>query len=415
MGVVDILMVTRLGEEALAGIALGHTWSFGLLVLIMGATVGMDPLFGQAFGASKRSLAARRVWQGATLLALLCVPVMVGHLLASPVLHWTQQEVATIPIADSYCRILTMGVLPVAAFGLFRQYLQADGRMLAATWAIVGGNVINVILNYGLIFGRLGMPELGSDGTAWASLSSRFVMLAILCWFGRDEIRRIWVERLGAVEWSAITRLSKVSLPVAAQVGLEFWGFSLSIVMMGWLGSAAVSAHVIAINLASLAWMVPLGLSAAAATRIGNLVGARQPWQPAGWVAVAMGAGVMMVAGALFLLIPGPLVDAYGPEPHVRELALTLLPVAALFSLSDGVQVVTFGVLRGAGDTTMPALANIVGYYLLGLPLGWFLAFRMNFGPTGIWYGVAASLVIVSVILVGRLVLTGSRGGIRLA
>ena len=181
--------------------------------------------------------------------------------------------------------------------------------------------------------------------------------------------------------------------------------------MMGWLGTTQVAAHAVALNLASLAFMVPLGMSAAASARTGNLLGAGERWQAPGWVAIGLGAASMSVSGSLFLLFPHALAHLYSDDPDVIALAAGLLPMAAALGFFDGVQAVSFGVLRGAGDVRVPSLFNVVGYWLVGLPLGAWLAFGAGWGPYGIWAGIVMALFVVASLLVVRVRWTGRRGG----
>lgn len=415
MGVVDLLLVGRLGEDAMASVGLGTTWSFGTAIVVLGAASGLDPLLAQAFGAGDRAGAGRTMIRGGAMLLLMMLPVALLHLVAGPGLRWMNQPAAVIPDADLYCRLLIPSLPAMVLFNLVRQTLQADGRMFPAAVAVIVGNVFNLVVAWALVYGHLGAPPLGVAGVGVATTLGRWVMLAVIAWMGRDLLREIWPRMEGILSTAAIGQLLAVGLPVGFQVGLEVWAFTASTLLVGAFGPTAVAAHMVALNLASLSFMVPMGISAAAATRVGNLLGAGHPWSRAGWTALGLGVTVMSMSALVFASFPTALARLYAPtDPAVVAMAATLLPLAAIFQLFDGTQVVCFGVLRGAGDTRMPALANLIGYYALGLPIGTWLAFH-GWGPQGQWVGLVIGLAVVAGLLVLRLRWTAARGGFRVA
>ena len=205
----------------------------------------------------------------------------------------------------------------------------------------------------------------------------------------------------------------RVASPVSVHTAVEVWAFTTCSMLMGWLGAVELAGHLVALNLSSLAFMLPLGIGTAAATRVGNLLGAALPWQVAAWTAVGLGAGVMAVSATIFASVPELLARLYTDDVAVVAMAAMLLPVAAAFQLFDGVQVVTAGVLRGAGDTSVPSLIGLFGFWVLGLPCAYFLAFPLGWGAIGVWAGLSTGLATVSILLVGRLRTTARRGGVR--
>jgi MATE family multidrug resistance protein len=239
-------------------------------------------------------------------------------------------------------------------------------------------------------------------------------MLGICLYLSRDILREWWPKGgwVAEEEWTAMGRLFRLGFPVGLQQGLEVWGFSAAGIMVGWQGESALAAHTLCLNLASISFMIPLGIGIAAGTRVGNLLGAGKPWGVAAWTAVAMGLGVMSISGFFFSTFPAQILGLYRPEAAVLAVGVSILPIAGAFQLFDGVQAVSFGVLRGAGDMRMPALANVIGYYCVGLPLGWYLSQSM--GARGIWMGLTLSLATVAILLVFRIRWTLSKGGFRL-
>jgi MATE family multidrug resistance protein len=411
LGVVDILMVGPLGEGALSGITLGHGWTFAVTVVLIGTAAGMDPLFAQAFGAGDSRRAGRALVRGGLLLGLLAVPVLIMHLLAGPLLTAAGQPIHAAALAGEYASVRALALLPLLGLLLLRQIIQGAGRMWPGAVAILVGNVVNVVINYGLVYGAFGFPELGPIGCAWASVISGWLMFAIILVLSLDLVRRCGPRLADVFPLSEFRRQAAVCLPVGLQTGLEGWGFSLATLFMGWMGERALAGHAVALTLSSLAYMLPLGISTAAATRVGNLLGAGHAWAKSAYSAIGLGAGVMAVCGATFILFSEALALPFVQQPGALAIAITLLPVAGAFALADGVQVVTFGVLRGAGDTAVPAAINIVAYYLVGLPVSLLLAFGQGFGPRGIWMGLASGLVLAAILLLLRLRTTIRRGG----
>lgn len=413
MGVVDVLMVGQLGETALAGVTLGNTWAFSVLVVIMGASIGLDPLLTQAFGARKPEEAGAAFVRGGLLMLLLSVPVIGLHFLAGPVLLALGEPAEATAVAHDYTVVRALAVVPVGAMMLLRQLLQGTGKMWPGLVAAIIANVVNVLVNGMLLYGWLGVPPIGPVGTAWATVLSMLTMVVVLLATGWDVIRSVRPRLASLRDLPALGDLAWISMPVAIQVGLEGWGFGISTVLVGFAGETALAAHAVAITLASLAFMGPLGMSTAAATRVGNLLGGGRDWGRAAWTSIGLGALLMVGWGLLFWTAPRWLAEAFVNGPDAVALAAVLLPVAGGFALFDGVQVVAFGVLRGAGDTRVPAVANIVGYYVIGLPLGAWLAFGAGLGAWGLWLGLAIALACVAGLLMLRLVQVQRRGGFR--
>lgn len=277
--------------------------------------------------------------------------------------------------------------------------------MRAAMWVIVLANVVNLVAAYTLVR----VLGLGVAGVAWGTTVVRWLMFGALVAFGWPSLRQAWPDE-PVFEARELLRVAGMILPVSLQVGLEVWAFNASSFLAGVLGDTESAAHTAALNAASIAFMIPMGMAAAAATRVGNLVGAAADWRRAGFLSVAMGAGVMTSSALLFLVAPGPIGRMYNSDPEVIATIAAILPVAAAFQWFDGTQVVSFGVLRGLGDTQRPLLFNIVGYYFVGLPLGVWLAFAEGLGLAGLWVGLTAGLGVVAGLLVLRLLIF-ARGG----
>jgi MATE family multidrug resistance protein len=345
--------------------------------------------------------------------AILALPATVLYAFAGVALRTLGQPADLIPLAASYCRALMPGLPAIFAFIVLRNFLQAVGIVRPATYAIVIANVANAGLDWILMFGKLGLPALGAVGCAVSTSINEWLMLALLVFFSRRTLRAYWPGWAGAFDAVPLRRMMKLGTTLGFQFAFEVWAFHAAGFMMGRLGTVAFAAHAIAINLATISFMIPAGIGAAAATRIGHLVGSENEWYRSGWLGIGMGAAVMTVPAALFVLAPRHLAAFYTHDAAVLATAAVILPLAGAFQLFDGVQAVAFGVLRGAGDTHLPAAANIVGYWAVGLPAGWILAFTLGWGARGVWAGLVVGLAVVALILIGRVRSLARRGARR--
>jgi len=401
MGVVDTLMVGRVGVDALAAAAMANAWIYGLLLFGQGFVHGMDPVVTQRHGARDGEGVAL-AFQRAVVLAL-CVSAALSLLLLSTeeFLRGVGQEPRLVGAAGDYTRVQIASVPFFLVFTALRQYLQGRGIVRPAMWVMLFANVFNAGANWVLIFGKLGFPALGLYGAGIATALSRVVILAGLVLF----VRAFELHRGAWVAWSrrawdaaALRQMLAFGAPVAVHMSLEVWAFSAGTLLAGQLGPVALAAHTIVLNLAALAFMLPLGISQGAVTRVGNLLGERDPRRAAraSWVALAMGAGVMTLSACLFVALRRELPALYTPAPEVIALAAAILPIAALFQVFDGTQVVGCGILRGMGRTRPAAWFNFVGYWVIGLPAGAWLALVRGWGLPGIWWGLALGLATVA-------------------
>ncbi|TNF80266.1 MAG: MATE family efflux transporter [Acidobacteria bacterium] len=406
MGTVDTMMLGRVSEQALAAGALGHAVGTGVIVLGIGILMAMDPLAAQAFGAGDREGMAAQLARGTVLAVLLAVPISLIMAWIGGHLDLLGQKPELQVLAGSYLRWLIPGIAPFLLFWVLRQFLQARSLVRPAVFAIVVANLFNVVADWALIFGHLGLPRLEVKGSAMATSSSRWVLFLALLAAAQPVLRPYWQRvRRAAVTLRGLWQMVKIGFPVAVQVGLEFFVFTTVALMMGNLGARELAAHQIAINLASLSFMVPFGIAGAAATRVGNAIGRgdSQGARLSAAVSLFLGAGVMLLFATLFRLLPASLARLYTIESEVIALAALLIPIAALFQVVDGTQVVGAGILRGAADTRFPAVSAFVGFWLVGLPFGSWLTYGRGMGPQGLWWGLTAGLATVALLLVVRI------------
>ena len=405
MGVVDALMIGRAGAAPLAAVALGNLYFFNAAIIATGTLMALDPVVAQAIGARDHAAVSRAVQRGLVLTVLLTV---FTWLLLAPigwVLRATHQQPDIVPDAAAYVRISAFGALPYIAFVVLRQSLQALQRVGPILWTVLIANTTNAGLNWVFIYGHLGSPALGVRGSATATAISRWVMALVLLALGWRELRPcIFPLRREALHLRPLGRMLHLGVPIGLQQFLESGAFGAIGLMMGVLGTVQMAAHQIAITLASLTFMVPLGVSSAAAVRVGRAVGsgdadrARQ----ASRAAYLCGVGFMCTTALLFLTLAVPLARAFTIDGRVIAVAATLIPVAGVFQVFDGGQAVGAGVLRGLGDTRAPLVAMLAGYWLIGLPVSVWLGFHTPLRATGLWWGFVASLGSVALFLAWR-------------
>ena len=406
MGTVDTMMLGRVSEQALAAGALGHAVGTALLVLGIGILMAMDPLAAQAFGAGDRDGMAAQLLRGTVLALLLAVPISLAMAWIAGHLDLLGQQPELQVLAGSYLRWLVPGNAALLLFGVLRQFLQAKSLVRPAVIAIIVANLFNVVADWALIFGHLGLPRLEVMGSAIATSSSRWVLFLALLFAATPVLRPYWRRaQRAAVTLQGLWQMLRIGIPVGVQVGLEFFVFTTVALMMGNLGARELAAHQIAINLASLSFMVPFGIAGAAATRVGNAIGRgdSEGARRSAAVSLIVGGGVMLIFGVLFRLLPSTLAHLYTNEPEVIALAALLIPIAGLFQVVDGTQVVGAGILRGAADTRFPAVSAFVGFWLVGLPFGSWLTYSRGMGPQGLWWGLTAGLATVALLLVMRI------------
>jgi multidrug resistance protein, MATE family len=406
-GVVDNIMVGRMGPVAIGAVALGNAVYYIPSLFGIGLLLGLDTLVSQAYG--RRDYDACHGWlaQGVYLSVIITPPLM----LLTAVASWNFSRFGVIPevsvLSAGYLRIMNWGTLPLLLYGGTRRYLQGVGQVRVITLTYVLANLLNWAGNWVLIYGKLGFPALGVNGSAISTCISRVAMaVAMLGFAWRYERSRghPLFAHWAAPHLDQLRKLVRIGAPAAGQILLEVGAWNLSTFAAGYLTPVALATHTIALNYASITYMVPLGIGAAAAVSVGHAIGAGDPARArrAGWMALAMGAGFMVCAGILFLVAPGPLIKLYTHDARVLAIGPSLLWIAAAFQIFDGIQTVSTGALRGLGETRVPMIANLVGYWLMGLPLGVILCFVLKWGVYGMWIGLTVSLVIIASTLLLR-------------
>ncbi len=414
LGVVDMLMVGHVGTDAVAAASLGILWVNGTWILGLGIVLGVDPLISQAHGAQDGRGVAIAFQRGIVVAVLVSVPIGIAWAFAGPVLRALGQS-ADLAASARYFVWAQIPTLPFyMATTAVQMYLVNRGRPIPIVIVVVVGNAINALLDWVLIYGHLGVPALGLTGSGIATGITRLVMFALLggmVW-GLKLHEGAWIpwgkHAFDVAGWKQIAR---IGMPTGITYFLEIWAFQIATLLAGRLGKVELAAHSIVLNMASLAFMIPMGIAAGAATRVGHLIGEGDSprAQRTAHLALSVGALAMGGSASLFAIFRHELPRLYGAEPAVAALATTILPIAATFQLFDGTQGVGGGILRGMGRTRPAALFNLIGYYVLALPLAFVLAFRQHMGLTGLWWGLAMALAMIATALVIFIVLRGPK------
>ncbi len=400
MGFVDTIMVGRISPVAIGAVSVGGTLFATIALFAAGLMLGLDTLVSQAFGAGNIRGCHRALLNALYLYLPLPPVIMLLVLWAGPGLAAFGVNADVAREANQYLRAVAWGTLPLLFYFAFRRYLQGMNLVKPVTFALISANAIHIVANWALIYGHWGSPALGAAGAGWATCFSRTYMAACLIAFA------VWHERRHRTGWHSISlrpdfavmrRLLRLGLPAGCQISLEVGVFAAATALAGRLLPVELAAHQIALNCATLTYMVPLGIGSAAAVRVGQAIGRRdaEGARIAGWTAILLGASFMAMTGLLFYLFPRTILRAFTTDQNVIGPGIALLFIAAIFQLFDGVQTVSTGALRGLGDTLTPMLSNLTGYWLIGLPLGYWLCFSKGQNALGLWIGLCFALILI--------------------
>ena len=398
------------GAEALAAITLAGSYFFALFLLGSGFAFAVMPLVAAAAGAGEEQQIRRATRMGLWLSLIYSVLVMPLFWWSQPVLLALGQEEQTAQLAAQYLRIAGWGLIPALLVMALKSYLAALERTQIVLWITLLAALVNGLVNYMLIFGNWGAPEMGLAGAAIASVVTQMVsLLAVLAYALKvlpqyELLRNFWRP-----DPEVFSRVLRLGVPIGLTNLSETSMFAASAMMMGWLGTASLAAHGIAMSMAGLTFMVHLGLSNAATIRSGNAFGRKDPEHLARGTKVATGMSLAMslLATCVFLLVPEPLMSLFlaaddPQKPEILSIGVGLLVMAALFQMVDGLQVIALGVLRGVQDTAGPMLIAVLSYWGLGIPCSYVFGFVLGYGGLGVWLGLVTGLGCASVLLMLR-------------
>ncbi|PZO78745.1 MAG: MATE family efflux transporter [Mesorhizobium amorphae] len=414
MTATDVLILGRLSADALAAGALGSNLYFSPLIFGLGLMLATQPMMATELGRRRHSVRdlRRTVRQGLWLAMLVALPIWAVLWNAEAILAAMGQDPRLTPLAGEYMRTLQWGMVFFFGYVVLRSFISALERPGWALAVMVAAVLFNAAGNWALVFGHWGFPALGIGGSGLAtSLANAlmFVGLAIVVVTDRRFRRYRLFGRFWRPDWPRFRALLGLGLPIAAMLAFETTLFNAAALTMGLISATALAAHAVAIQIAGLSFMVPLGLGQAATVRVGLAYGAGDSAgvARAGWTAYGLGVGFMGLAALGMLLFPEALMGAFIDRSNPANAAViatgvSFLAFAALFQIVDGAQAVSAGMLRGLHDTKMPMLYAALGYWAVGVPLGLFLAFWANMGGAGIWLGLSGGLAVVAALLLGR-------------
>jgi multidrug resistance protein, MATE family len=403
MGIVDTIMAGPLGPAAVGAGILGNMIFYPLAISFVGLLLGMDTLVAQAHGAEDLADCRRTLVNGLWLGAAVAPLVIATILAAIPAMYAAGANPRVMSQCVPYMHALLWGVPPLLLFTALRRYLQAVNVVKPVTFALVSANVVNLVGDWALMYGHWGAPAMGLEGSGWATSFSRvYMMLAMLgsvLWHEHRSGQRPPVP--WRPDWTRLRRLFALGLPATGQIAFEGAVFGIVTVLAAKLDEVSLAAHGIAVQVISTTFMVPLGISSAAAVRVGQAMGRKDARgvAAAGWSALLLSSLFMGVAGIAFWTVPRWIMRLFIGDAAVIGLGTVLLRIAAFLELFDGLQVVATGALRGIGDTRSPMLAHLIGYWAFGMPIVYALCFPLGWGARGIWIGLSTALILIGAAL----------------
>jgi MATE family multidrug resistance protein len=404
MTTVDTIMIAPLGPAAIGAIGVGNSAFYTLAIFGMGLLLGLDTLVSQSHGAGDKSDTHHSLAQGVYSAMLIAIPLTIIFLYMPGIFKVLGVNAEVSAPAGLFVRTLNYSTLPLLLYGAFRRYLQAIGHVRPVMFVLISANLINWLFNWLLIQGHWGLPALGVVGSALSTCLARLYMagllLGFICWFERGNEAGLR-SLIRPPDPTRLLRLMGIGLPAALQILLEIGAFGAAAMMAGRLQPVALAAHQIALNCAALTFMVPLGISSAAAVAVGQAVGRREPdvARSDGFIAIGLACVFMSCAAVAFLTIPERILNFYTHDADILRTGVSLLAIAAVFQLFDGIQAVATGALRGIGNTRLPAIVNFAGYWIFGLPIGYLLCFRYGYGVQGLWWGLTLALIAIALLV----------------
>ena len=399
----DTVMAGNLSALDLAAVAIGNAIFMPIAIFCMATLIAINPVVSQFLGARKFDEIGKSARQLLWLILLLSIPAFFLLRNMDIIMYWIEVTPEIVPIADGYLKAISWGTLPLMVYAGIRYFSEGLSVTKPAMYIAIGALILNIGANYVLMYGKLGFPQLGAVGTGYATsivcLFEAIVFVAFTASFKPFKRFNIFSRTKGP-EWKYIRELMRIGFPNGISTSMEILLFATVSLLMGSLSVKAAAAHQIAINVASAMFMIPFGLSMAISQRVGFSIGQGSVDKARfrGFIGIAMCAGFMTLTAMLLFLVPDLIIRIYTQDPEVATLAVSLLFMAAIFQISDGLQVGGFGALRGLKDTRIPMVVNFISYWLIGFPVGYYLGIIKNVGPEGLWIGLICGLTVAAVL-----------------
>ncbi|MBN8696022.1 MAG: MATE family efflux transporter [Bacteroidetes bacterium] len=407
VGVVDTAMVGQIGTNEQAAVALANSLYTLVLVFGLGVSYGVTPLVAAADSSKNIKENASLLKHSIIINTLLGILLFILLVAIAPVLTLFDQKKEVVDMAIPFLNVMMLGMIPLCIFSAFKQFAEGLSNTKMAMLISVGSNLLNILLNYLLIFGHWGFPEMGLMGSCWASFIARFAMALIMFWYvySNTFFKDYWINfSFKNVSIELSKKILSIGVPSGLQWFFEVGAFAFAVIMIGWIGPKAQAAHQIALSIAAVTYMMASGISAAASVRVGNQYGLKSipGIRTSGFSAFIMVLFFMGTMALGFIVLNHWLPTFFNDDPEVLSISASLLIIAALFQLSDGTQVVALGALRGINDVKIPTIITLIAYWIIGLPISYLFAFKLNMGVEGIWYGLSIGLTTSALLLFFR-------------
>jgi multidrug resistance protein, MATE family len=404
VGVVDTAMVGQIGTIEQAAVALSNSLYTLVLVFGLGVSYGVTPLVAAADSSGDINQNSELLKHGIVINTILGILLFVLLFSLSPVLNLFDQKQEVVDLAIPFLNVMMLGMIPLCIFSGFKQFTEGLSFTRMAMLITIASNLINILLNYLMIFGHWGFPRMGLMGSCWASFISRVVMaltMFLYVYYNRDFKKYRAGFSIRNISRELTKKILKIGVPSGLQWVFEVGAFAFAVIMIGWISPISQAAHQVALSIAATTYMMASGLSAAASVRVGNQAGLhnREGVRIAGFSAFLMVLVFMGICAICFILFKDSLPVLFNNDAEVISIASSLIVIAAFFQLSDGVQVVGLGALRGVKDVTLPTIITLVAYWGIGLPMSYYLGFKMELGVQGVWYGLSIGLFIAAMCL----------------
>lgn len=406
-GKFDHIKDPEIGKVALGAVSLGNALFFMIMVAAMGFSFAMSPLIAQADAKNNLTRGSAILSHGLVLNLIITIFLVTVLILVAPLMYNMGQPKDVVDSAIPYLEIVGYSMIPLMIFQSFRQLSEGLSLTLVVAVATIVANILNIVFNYGLIFGNFGLPRLEVEGAAFGTFLSRIIMvftLLIAMWYHPKSRSYLKMIRFKGFKKVIFRKLVQLGVPTSLQMFFEVGAFAGAAFIVGMSGKDELAAHQIALNLASISFMLCTGLAIAATVRVGNQFGLRdfKTMKVAGWSAIAMVALFMFISGLIIILFRNELPTLYIDNQDVIVIAAQLLIIAALFQLSDGIQVVMLGALRGMQDVNIPTLFTMIAYFVLAMPIGYYFTVEKNMGAFGMWIGLGIGLTVSAILLILR-------------